>query len=270
MKIDKNKISKFRTKIRKFYRQHGRELPFRMIDDSYKVTVSEIMLQQTQVDRVIPKYNNWIHKFPNWQSLAQASNKEILTYWSGLGYNRRAIYLKNIAQILVEEYNGKMPEDINTLQSFPGIGKYTSYAILIFAFGKRLATVDTNIRKVLLHEFNLSADISDKEIQTLAEIVLPQTKIKEWHYALMDYAKTLPKEIHIKYQTKYKQSKFEGSIRQIRGEIIRQLTKNKFVTINEISINLKRTENDIKKAIETLQYENIITLKKNKIYLNND
>ena len=267
MKIETGQIKSFRTKIRTFYRKHGRDLPFRMINNPYLVTVSEIMLQQTQVDRVIPKYENWIKQFPDWKTLSKSSNKSILTYWSGLGYNRRALYLKEIAQIIVKNHNGKMPPDIKTLQSFPGIGKYTSHAILIFAFDKRVAAVDTNIRKVLLHEFNLPPETSEKDIQSLADLVLPKTKIKEWHYALMDYAKTLPQDVHIKYQTKYKQSKFEGSLRQIRGEIIRQLTKNRFTTIQQISAILKRNDVDIQKAITTLVNENMIQVKNKKIYL---
>ncbi len=267
MKVDVQEIKSFQRKIREFYRQHGRELPFRLIDDPYAVTVSEIMLQQTQVDRVLPKYRAWLKKYPTWKKLSLASNKSILASWSGLGYNRRALYLKSIAEIIIEKYHGVMPSDIKELKQLPGIGEYTSHAILIFAFNKRLATVDTNIRKALLSEFNLPPDTSDSEIQELAQLVLPKTKIRQWHYALMDFAKTLPKEIHLIYKNKYKQSKFDGSIRQIRGEIIRQLTTQPFITHKDIAKITKRTETDIAQAVSDLQKDKIIIIKEDKIYL---
>lgn len=267
MKVDIKEIKAFQSKIRKFYRLYGRELPFRMINDSYAVTVSEIMLQQTQVDRVLPKYIEWIKKFPTWKKLSKASNKDILLSWSGLGYNRRALYLKNIAEIIINDYNGNMPTDIKKLQKLPGIGIYTSHAILIFAFQKRAAAVDTNIRKVLLSSFNFRPETSEQETQQLAEMVLPKTKIRQWHYGLMDYAKTLPQEIHTKYKSKYKQSKFDGSIRQIRGEIIRQLTKNNSITFKLISDKVNRSDDDIAQALSGLVSEKIIIVLEDKISL---
>ncbi len=267
MKIDKAEIRIFQTKIRKFYRLKGRELPFRMIDDPYAVTVSEIMLQQTQVDRVLPKYLHWIDKYPSWKKLSETSNKSILSDWSGLGYNRRGLYLKSIAEIVTNEFGGIIPADIETLKQLPGIGTYTSHAILIFAFKKRLAAVDTNIRKVLLHSFNLSPETSTLKTQQLAETVLPKTKIREWHYGLMDFAKTLPSEVHKKYKNKFSQSKFEGSIRQIRGEIIRQLVIHHSVTISKISIEMNRTLDDVSQALSGLVKEQIVCLSKNKIKL---
>jgi len=267
MQIDSNKIKIFQSKIRKFYRTHGRELPFRMNDDPYAVTVSEIMLQQTQVDRVVPKYQSWLKEFPTWERLSEASNQSILSHWSGLGYNRRALYLKKIAEIIIEKHNGNMPSDNIELQKLPGIGKYTSHAIMIFAFEKRVAAVDINIRKVLLSTFKLSPDTSEIETQKLAELVLPKTKNREWHYALMDYAKTLSREVHQKYKSKYRQSKFEGSIRQIRGEIIRQLTKKKSIPEKDLSVKMNRNQIDTNKALTSLVREKIVTVTNNRVKL---
>ena len=121
MKVDLKEIKLFQSKIRKFYRLNGRELPFRFIDDPYALTVSELMLQQTQVDRVIPKYQAWIKKYPTWKKLSQATSKSILSSWSGLGYNRRAIYLKKMSEIIIKEYDNIMPTDPYELQKLPGI-----------------------------------------------------------------------------------------------------------------------------------------------------
>jgi len=119
MNLSAKDITEFRTNIRRFYRKSGRQLPFRETDDPYAITVSEIMLQQTQVDRVVPKYYEWLKQFPDWQSLADASNQEILSAWSGLGYNRRALYLKKMAVQVKSEFNGFLPPDIDTLKKFP-------------------------------------------------------------------------------------------------------------------------------------------------------
>ncbi len=267
MKVDDNEIKNFQKKIRKFYRFHGRELPFRFIDDPYAVTVSELMLQQTQVERVIPKFHMWMKQFPTWEKLSKASNQSILSAWSGLGYNRRALYLKKIADVITNKHYGVMPTNLHELQKLPGIGVYTSHAILIFAFQKRLAAVDTNIRKVILSSFDFSPETSVKVTQQLAEHVLPKSKIREWHYALMDYAKTLPSDVHKRYAAKHKQTKFEGSLRQIRGEIIRQLTKEKHTTFIRISKSTRRSDMDISDALASLEKEGTINISKNIIKL---
>ena len=266
-KISQNEIIVFRKKIRSYYRKHKRILPFRNINDPYKITVSELMLQQTQVDRVVSYYEKWIQIFPNWKQLHQASQTDVLAAWSGLGYNRRALFLKKIAAVITNEYSGNFPEEVDELIKLPGIGKYTAKAIAVFAFNKKVAAVDINIKKVLLSSFDLPPDLPDSEVQKLAELVLPDRNLKDWHYALMDYAKSLPKSAHDRYAPRYKQSKFEGSIRQIRGYILKELTAGKSLTPSAIARSLNRTDNDVKKAITELQEEGFITLAKKKIVI---
>ncbi|HQL24842.1 MAG TPA: Fe-S cluster assembly protein HesB, partial [candidate division Zixibacteria bacterium] len=182
-------IAAFRRDIRAFYRRHGRHLPFRETNDPYAITVAEIMLQQTTVERVTPYYEAWLRRFPDWQTVAAAPIRAVLAAWSGLGYNRRALYLQKLAQTVVGEYGGELPSDPAVLRRLPGIGPYTANAVAAFAFGRRVAAVDTNVRKVLLHRFGLAADARPAEIQRIAELVLPRTGIRAWHAALMDYAR---------------------------------------------------------------------------------
>ncbi|OGY83995.1 MAG: hypothetical protein A2898_01845 [Candidatus Kerfeldbacteria bacterium RIFCSPLOWO2_01_FULL_48_11] len=261
------KVQSFRKKILRFYRLHRRDLPFRNTTDPYKITVAEIMLQQTQVDRVVPKYIAWVKKWPNWQRLSRASNLQLLKLWSGLGYNRRALNLGKLAKAVVDEFGRKIPDNPEALEKLPGIGPYTSRAILIFAFNKPFITIDTNIRRVILYELNLPATTSLKEVEKLAWRLLPKKRSRDWHNALMDYSRlVLPAQIkHIPALSK--QSKFEGSLRQIRGEIVRQLTTKPFVDIGQVMKALKRTRQDTVKATTTLKKDGIVEVRKNRITL---
>ncbi len=217
------------------------------------------MLHQTQVERVIPKYESWIRKWPNWRELAQASRCDVLTQWSGLGYNRRAVFLHECARTITEKYRGQLPRDPQLLQKLPGIGPYTARAILIFAFNMPLVAVDTNIRRVLLHEFGWPADTSRADLQALADKLLYHSDPRKWHYALMDYSRlALPKQLAAIPSLSH-QSRFEGSIRQIRGEIIRRLTIRKAVRRSTIARCLGRTANDVDKAVNALQCEGLVT-----------
>ncbi len=265
--IDRKRATSFRRKIRRFYKRHGRVLPFRQTTDPYCITVSEIMLQQTQVDRVVPKYEAWVVKWPDWQSLAGATKQELLAMWSGLGYNRRALYLGQIAQTVVEEYSGRLPDDPAELIRLPGIGRYTSRAILIFAYNRPLVTADTNIRRVILHELDLPPSTSASEIEDIAEQLLPRRDSRNWHYALMDYSSlALPKRL-VAIPPTTKQSRFQGSIRQIRGEIIRHLTVRKSVRVNTIAESMERTKEDVQKAAENLAREGLVEVRGSTIRL---
>src|SRR5512138_140412 len=130
------KYANFRRRLLRFYKQHGRDLPWRKTTDPYRVTVAELMLQQTQVERVIPKYETWIRRWPSWKALAKADNRELLTAWSGLGYNRRALFLGKMAKSIMQDFGGVMPRELAKLEKLPGIGRYTARAILIFAFNE--------------------------------------------------------------------------------------------------------------------------------------
>jgi len=259
--VETTTLAAIRRDIFAFYRRHKRSLPFRETDDPYAITVSEIMLQQTQVERVVPKYLNWLREFRDWPALAHASNRDILAAWSGLGYNRRAMYLKAMAQDVCGRFGGWLPEEPDQLREFPGIGPYAANAIAAFAFGRRVAAVDTNIRKVIIHKLKLAPDTPLKEIQPIATALLPRTRVRQWHYALMDYARLgLPAEASRRIAPLSRQSKFHGSQRQIRGEIIRRLTSARQVAIADIADAMKRSHDDVRLAAESLMRDGLVTV----------
>ncbi len=265
--VTSKKVAAFRRKILRFYRCHGRDLPFRRTTDPYRIAVAEIMLQQTQVDRVILKYQSWIKKWPSWEELAAASDRELLAMWSGLGYNRRALFLGRLARAVVTGYGGTLPEDPAGLMTLPGIGPYTARAILIFAFNRPLVAIDTNIRRVLIHEFGLPASIPQTQIETLAQRLLPRKRSREWHNALMDYGRlALPSRISA-IPPVSKQTRFAGSRRQIRGEIIRRLTAQSRVSFRIIARDLGRTLADVRAAAWTLEQEGTAVLTEHSVRL---
>ncbi|MBI2404805.1 hypothetical protein HYV22_01340 [Candidatus Gottesmanbacteria bacterium] len=187
MKLDQQRVKKFQTFIFSWWKTHKRDLPWRHTHDPYKIFVSEVMLQQTQVLRVIAKYREFIERYPTVYDLAQASSAEVLRMWKGMGYNRRALYLKKTAQVIVEQYQGIFPKNEKDLCSLPGLGTYTARAILVFAYRENITIVDTNIRQIITHFF--FSDILQKEslIDEVADQLLPKGKSWEWHQALMDY-----------------------------------------------------------------------------------
>lgn len=263
LNIDKRAIAAFRREIRAFYARNGRALPFRETDDPYAVAVSEVMLQQTQVGRVLPRYEAWLKRFPDWAALAGAPTREVLALWSGLGYNRRALYLRDMARVVVEQYAGRLPEEPAELKKLPGIGEYTANAIAAFAFGKRVAAVDTNVRKVIIHKLKLPSDTPMAQIRDLAGRLLPRSGIREWHYALMDYARLgLSAAESRAIPALSKQSKFEGSRRQIRGELVRQLTEKRSVRLETVADALGRDIDEVREAALSLATEGVITLNK--------
>ena len=265
--IPYQKIVSFRRKVLRFYEQHSRDLPWRKTTDPYKITISEIMLQQTQVERVIPKYYEWIAQWPNWRKLARASNSELLRAWSGLGYNRRALFLGRLAKAVVEQHAGKLPDRPEELEKLPGIGPYTSRAILIFAFNQPLATIDTNIRRVLLYEFGLPVSTPMTEIEAVAYRVLPKSRSRDWHNGLMDYSRlALPKQLAT-IPPISRQSRFEGSGRQVRGEIIRQLLRHQPVDISGVAKLMNRELIEVRQIAESMAREGVVRLNGERVWL---
>lgn len=214
-------IRAFQKEILDWYKGNKRDLPWRHSRDSYNILVSEVMLQQTQVDRVIPKFLAWMTHFPTLASLAAAATRDVLLYWSGLGYNRRALYLQRLAQEVVKNHNGIFSQDEKELMQLPGIGRYTARALLCFAFDQQIAVVDTNIRKVILVHFKKYIT-NDADIQKIATELLPVGKAYEWNQALMDYASANLKKEKIPIP---KQSPFKKSKRFYRGQVIRLLLR---------------------------------------------
>jgi len=182
---------RFRRRLLSWYRRHGRDLPWRKTDDPYHILVSEIMLQQTQVDRVLPKYAEWLDKYPSMAALAAAPEREVTETWYPLGYNIRPRRLQSIAREAVASYGGRLPPDEATLLSFKGIGAYTAGAIRSFAFRERAAIVDTNVARVLFRVFVAEGDpkspLMKRHLWTLSETLVPSRHVFDFNQALMDF-----------------------------------------------------------------------------------
>ncbi|MFP4195569.1 MAG: Fe-S cluster assembly protein HesB [Candidatus Woesearchaeota archaeon] len=232
-RISHDKIAVFQNKIFRHYKQEGRNLPWRHTTDRYKVMVSEIMLQQTQVSRVIEKYIEWMREFPTPKALADASLSDVLKLWKGLGYNNRAKRLQDSARIILNEYDGVVPDTVEELIKLPGIGPYTARSILIFADNKDIATVDTNIRRLLIAEFGIAEDTSDRDLFELAQRLLPTGRSRDWHNALMDYGAMVLTSRKSGIKPKSTQSKFKGSRRQYRAKLLHRIVENGELSLAE-------------------------------------
>ena len=186
---------RFRRQLLTWYRTHGRDLPWRRTDDPYHILVSEIMLQQTQVDRVLPKYHEWLAKYPSFEALAAAPADEVSRTWYPLGYNIRPQRLQSIARDAVDRFGGELPSDEATLRSFKGIGAYTAGAIRSFAFRERAAILDTNVARVLLRIFigrgDAKAHRTRRQLWQLAETLVPHRHVFDFNQALMDLGATV-------------------------------------------------------------------------------
>jgi len=224
----------FEQTIWDYYAASGRhDLPWRLprpdgTFDPYHITVSEIMLQQTQVGRVIPKYEAFLTAFPAIQDVASAPLAEVLTLWSGLGYNRRAKFLWQMAGAVVTNHGGELPRGRAELVSLPGIGPNTAGAMMAYAYNEPVTFIETNIRSVFIHHFFTGQEkVSDAELLPIIEETLPAGRAREWYWALMDYGTHLKQTVGNASRassTYAKQSTFKGSRRQIRGHILRLLT----------------------------------------------
>ena len=254
MKLTHSRITKFQKTILSFSAKEGRTFSWRSTRDPYAILVSEIMLQQTQVGRVVPKYMEWMKKFPNPESLATAKIGEVLRLWQGLGYNRRALNLKRTAEMIVKEYNGVFPKTVKDIDVLPGVGPYTAGAVGAFAFGIPSAFIETNIRTVYLHFFfKKKKKVRDEEILKLVEQTLPKHPlasktrhspskegerigVREGYSALMDYGAMLKKtegNMNVRSAHYMKQAIFEGSRRQVRGAILRLASKKGAVKVDD-------------------------------------
>lgn len=224
----------FVTQVYSHYYTAGRhQLPWRQTTDPYHILLSELMLQQTQVSRVVPKYQSFINQFPDIQTLAKAPLGVVLQNWQGLGYNRRAKMLHECAQIVANEYSGLLPDNRVTLESLPGIGPYTAGAVLAFAFNQPVVMIETNIRTVFLHHFFADKSaVPDSQLLPFIERTLDTAQPRTWYAALMDYGSYLKQTVgnNIRQSRHYqKQSTFKGSVREVRGAILRELSKQPYL-----------------------------------------
>jgi A/G-specific adenine glycosylase len=254
-------INKFRKAIYSYYKEHRRELPWRQTQDAYQILVSEIMLQQTQAERVAERYPIFIRQFPTIRVLAEASLLDVLAAWQGLGYNRRAASLKKIGEI-ISEADGELIADLDFLTSLPGIGYNTACAILVYAFNKPAVFIETNIRTIFLHFFFLGKEnVRDSDILPLVERTLDVKDPCKWYSALMDYGTMLkkahgslnPKSAHYR-----KQSPFEGSDRRIRGLLLSALIAHHNVTDTELIEKLQVPSDQARKALHALMKEGFV------------
>ena len=248
-----------------FYEQCGRPFPWRNTIDPYKIVVSEVMLQQTQTDRVVTKYEQFIEEFSDFETLAHASLKDVLSIWQGLGYNRRGKFLCELAQRVVEEHAGQLPADPEAIVTLPGIGKATAASICAFAFNMPVVFIETNIRAVFIHSFFPGKmDVHDSDLEPLVRATLDQERPREWYYALMDYGVMLKVKFgnpcrRSKHHTV--QSKFEGSDRQVRGGIIRVLTEQHCRTLKELTADLRVPAKRLRSIADGLVAEGFIMVR---------
>lgn len=227
------KEERFTQIVWEYYALHGRNnLPWRKTHKPYNILVSEIMLQQTQADRVVPKYKAFIKKFPTLVRLSEAPLSEVLIAWQGLGYNRRAKMLHACARAIMSEHKGVFPRTFQELTHLPGIGPYTASAVLAFAFNTPVTLIETNVRSVYLHHFFTETfEVTDELLLPLIERTASKDSPRDWYYALMDYGSFIKKAHGNPNQRSahhVKQSAFKGSDREIRGALIRLLTKSAF------------------------------------------
>lgn len=265
--IPPQKIRMFQQKILDWFDENKRDLPWRKSRDPYTILISEVMLQQTQVGRVIPKFETWMKQFPTIYALADASTRDVLLWWSGLGYNRRALYLQKLAQEIVKKYDGKFPQDEKELKKLPGIGEYTARALLCFAYDAQIAVVDTNVRKVILTQLRDTVKDNPKEIQKIADQLLPKGRAYEWNQALMDYASAVLKKEKIIIP---KQSTFKDSDRFYRGAIVRLLLQEESISIEKLQKHFEKqniTKDRLIAILIKMEKEKLLSKKGNEFSL---
>lgn len=260
----KARAQKFQKVVWGYTRTHRRDFPWRRTKNPYRILVSEVMLQQTQTERVVPKYRLFLRRFPNFQSLARAKTRDVLRVWQGLGYNRRALALKRLSEIVIRDYHGKLPNDPKILVTFPGIGEATAGAISAFVFGKPVPFIETNIRRAFIHHFfrYRRKKVTDAEILTLITKTMDRKNPREWYWALMDWGATLrklkknPNTKSVRYRT---QSKFKGSNRELRGKILALLLREKKASLHGLAGELKQPSNRVGQLTYVLTKEGFIT-----------
>lgn len=255
-------VKEFQTLVYDRAKLCYRDLPWRHSSDPYKIWVSEIMLQQTQVVRVISKYTNWLERFPDVLTLAQAEPAEVLKFWSGLGYNRRALSLHQAAQDIVRHFSGQLPCEEKELLSLPGIGKYTARAILAFAYDFPSVFLETNIRTVYIkHFFAGMESVPDSALEEIGRRYLDCESPRRWYTALMDCGADIKKKegnYSIKSRLYTKQSPFESSFRRVRGAVLKSLLDSGPATTQQLYMRLPFEYEKVTEALQVLVKEGFL------------
>ena len=255
-------VRRFRELVRAYYRENGRKLPWRETMDPYAILVSEIMLQQTQVDRVIGKYKEFMSVFPDISDLASASVEDVLRVWQGMGYNRRALSLHALATIIIEKHQGLIPNRMEDLVQLPGIGNATASDILVFAFNKPAIVVETNIRALFIYLFfNESEIVSDLKIHHLVEKTMDRKCPRDWYNGLMDIGSCV-KRLYgnpARRSSHYtKQSSFEGSNRQMRSRVLRIILEYGSLSMEEITSKIPYSSEDVQPNLDNMVREGFL------------
>jgi A/G-specific adenine glycosylase len=261
--LNESKIGQIRAALLDWFAVNHRDLPWRQTRDPYRILVSEVMLQQTQVDRVLPYYERWLDQFPTVQALAEAPTGDPIKAWSGLGYNRRAIYLQKTARAVVERHGGVFPSDLASLLALPGVGPYTAGAIAAFAFEQDVAFLDTNMRRVV-HRLVFGSDVparlaTEQQILTIADKLVPEGSGWIWNQALIEFGallctqrrpacvicplqadcsaypviQTNIAELPVGARLK-NEAAFHGSNRQFRGRVVEELRRQPRSTLAQL------------------------------------
>lgn len=262
MDYSKQIVQAFLETVWGYYQQQGRHaLPWRQAEvdgafDPYKILVSELMLQQTQVARVMPKYELFLHQFPTYAALASANLADVLRTWQGLGYNRRAKFLWEAARAI--ESRGDFPATPDGLIALPGVGPNTAGAVLAYAFNQPAVFVETNIRTVYIHHFfQDDENVSDRSIRELLEQTINREHPREFYWALMDYGSNLKTTVRNNYQSRHytKQSAFHGSRREVRGAVLRVLAESP-TSLRQLKIKI--ADERLPWVLEALETEQLI------------
>ena len=252
----------FRRVVWSYYRTEGRAFPWRGTSNPYEILVSEVMLQQTQTDRVVGKYREFLTAFPTVRALSDAPLAEVLAVWKGLGYYRRALNLHRAAQAVCDQFGGRFPDDVAELQLLPGIGPYTAAAVAAFAFRAATPMIETNIRALYLYVFFPNqTGISDKQILSLVEESMDRRDPRGWFYALMDCGVELKRHrrgVHLRSKHHVKQSRFEGSLRQVRAAVLKLITERAPLKANALSRELPYDSERITQVLQHLTVDGFI------------
>jgi A/G-specific adenine glycosylase len=241
--LDPRVVGRLQVGLLGWYATHRRELPWRATTDPWAILVSEVMLQQTQVPRVIPKFIAFLAAYPRLDDLAEAPLEEVLRLWKGLGYNNRARRLRDCAAAAVAAggHPTELPRSAEGLRGLPGVGPYTARAVLAFAHNDDVAAVDANVRRVLTHELRLATDLSARALQMVAEAVLPRGRSRDWHNALMDYGALVLTARATGIAPRTRQGAFEGSRRWYRSRLLLALLERGPQRLDQIAVELDVT-----------------------------
>jgi A/G-specific adenine glycosylase len=260
---DRRRVRALQSRLLGWYAENGRDLPWRRTTDPYAVLVSEIMLQQTQVPRVVPRFGGWLESWPDLESLAAAPLADVLQLWRGLGYNTRARRLQECAAAAVAAATpgrrAELPRSLEGLRSLPGVGPYTARAVLIFAHNDDLAAVDANVRRVLTHELELPGDLRDRDLQLVADAALPHGRSRDWHNALMDYGSVVLTARATGIASRTRQRSFEGSRRQKRARLLRRLLDHGAQTPQELADALGLPVDEAEDLVSRLRRDGLVT-----------